>query len=115
MINIGGNDELLCLGNFLSLHMNILKLLGMVTSFTTNIKLEFLSSLQGPLDKADTGCFRERKNLLSLAVETPNHPASSVVITLVLTYYSFTITNANAANVRGGSDWVCDTSLFSLQ
>jgi hypothetical protein len=87
----------------------------MVTSFTTNIKLEFLPSLQCPLDKADTGCFRERKNHLSLAVETPNHPTSSVVITLVLTYYSFTITNANAVNVRGGSNWGRDTSLFTLQ
>jgi hypothetical protein len=52
--------------------MKILKLLGMVISFMTNIKLEFLPSLQGPLDKADTGYFRERKNLLSLAVKTPS-------------------------------------------
>jgi len=47
------------------------KLLRMVTSFRTNIKLEFLPSLQDPLDKDDIRSFRERKNLLSLAVETP--------------------------------------------
>jgi len=113
--NIGGNDVLLYFGNFLSSHMKIRKLLRMVTSFRTNIKLEFLPSLQGPLDKADTRCFRERKNILSLAVETHHQPASSVVITLALAYCSFTIINTNAANVREGSNWGCDTSLFSLQ
>ena len=69
--NTGGNDVLLHLGNFLSSHMKNPKLLRMVTSFRTNIKLEFLPSLQDPLDKDDIRSFRERKNLLSLAVETP--------------------------------------------